>query len=374
MPLLQMGFRPFFLLAALLAAILTPLWPLIWFGRVQWVPSLPGHIWHAHEMLVGFTGAVVAGFLLTAVRNWTGRQTLQGAGLGLLALAWVGGRILALAPVHAGWGAAADMLFFAGLLVGIGRPLIATRNKRNLPFLALLSVLALLDLGVHLEPALAPRLLRGLLDGMMVLVVVVAARIIPMFTKNALPHAEVVRRPRLDQLALIAVLATGAAEVLGLPAWVVAVSSGVACLAVALRGASWAPLSTLGTPLLWVLHLGHAWVAVGFGLRALSVLGVVIPSAATHALAVGAIGTLTLGMMSRVALGHTGRPLVAPSSAVVGYVFMSLAVVARVLAAVNIAPYGLLVASGALFGLAFLAFVVGYTPVLLRPRVDGRPG
>lgn len=352
--LLRQGFRPFFLLAAVWAATAILSWALVLTGAV---PARTPQ-WHGHEMLSGFTLAVVAGFLLTAVRNWTGRITVRGPALALLAALWVAARIAAfMAPQIEG---RLDVLFLLGLLVAIARPIVRTRNLRNAPFLVVIAAWAALDVVFHLDASFASWALAHQLDLVAFLMVVITGRVVPGFTANALPGADVVRSPRVDAAA---VLATAGAAI-----W-----SPLACLAGVLvlgRARGWRAAATRSTPILWVLHLGHLWLGVGLILRGLGALALVPPTLGTHALTAGAIGTLTLGMMTRVSLGHTGRPLVTPRSSVVGYALVTLAAVLRCIAA--IAPSVALWAAAAIaFAAAFLAFLIDYAPILVAPRADG---
>jgi uncharacterized protein involved in response to NO len=352
--LLRQGFRPFFLLAAAWAATSILWWALVLAG------VLPARSpqWHGHEMLSGFTLAVVAGFLLTAVLNWTGRVTARGPTLAVLAGLWIAARIAALvAPTVEG---PLDVLFLAGLLIAIGGPIFGARNLRNAPFLVVLAAWAALDLVFHVDASLASWALARQLDLVAFLMVVITGRVVPGFTANALPRADVVRSPRVD---VAAVLATAFSVV-----W-----PPLACLAgtlVLVRARGWRSIATRSAPILWVLHLGNIWLAVGLFLRGLGALAVVPPTLGTHALTAGAIGTLTLGMMTRVSLGHTGRPLLTPRASVVGYGFVTLAAILRAAAAL-VPSVMLWVAAAIAFAAAYVAFLIDYAPILVRPRADG---
>ncbi len=353
-PLLRQGFRPFFLLAAVWAATAILSWALLLLG----VGPTRSTQWHGHEMLSGFTLAVVAGFLLTAVRNWTGRVTARGPVLAFLAALWTAARIAALvAPRIEG---PLDVLFLVSLLVAIARPILGSRNLRNAPFLVVIGVWAALDVVFHVDGSRASWALARQLDLVAFLMVVITGRVVPGFTANALPGADVVRSPRVDTAAVLAT----AGAVLWAP---------LACLAgplVLVRARGWRSAATRSSPILWVLHLGNLWLGVGLFLRGLGALALVPPTLGTHALTAGAIGTLTLGMMTRVSLGHTGRPLVTPRTSVWGYALVTLAAILRSVAAVAPSPI-LWVAAAVAFAAAFVAFLIDYAPILVAPRADG---
>jgi uncharacterized protein involved in response to NO len=212
-------------------------------------------------------------------------------------------------------------------------------------------------------------------DVVLLIMAVVAGRVIPMFTNNAVAGAGARRLPAIEYAALASLVALALADLGALHPWT-GVVAGAAALVHAVRLALWAPLATRRVPLLWILHLSYAWVVVHLVLRAAADFGLVTPSVAMHALAVGGIGGLTLGMMTRSALGHTGRPLVAGRPEILAYVLVQLSAVARVL--VPLAAPGVYLqsvgASGLLWSLAFVVFTLAYAPMLTRPRIDGRPG
>jgi uncharacterized protein involved in response to NO len=378
-PFLSLGFRPFYLLAGLFGAVSVLLWSAQFAGWLGSVAPFKGAAWHAHEMLFGYAFAVITGFLFTAVRNWTQQPTPTGAALAGLALFWLAGRVLALTP-WAGWAAATDTVFAVGVAVGIGRPLLASGNRRNYFFIPLVLVLGGANLAFHtalhgLAPFSAGAALAVGLDVVLFTIAVVAGRVVPMFTNNAVPRAGARRQLAIERLTLATVLALLIADVAGLPQ----VAASIAAFAAAAHGARlalWAPLATRHNPLLWILHVSYAWIVVHLALRAAAGLDWVSPSLAAHALTIGGIGGMTLGMMTRSALGHTGRPLTAGWAETASYVLVQLAVIARVLVPV-VAPQwhvaGILL-SGLAWGAAFTVFAAAYWPILTRPRVDGRPG
>jgi len=264
------------------------------------------------------------------------------------------------------------------LLPGLWR----RRNYRNLGFVPLVLLFALANLSVHLSwmgrsPLSADMALDFTLNLVLLIMVVMGGRVIPSFTRNALPQAGVRQSPLLDKTAIATVAALTVVEALPVDSAGVGVAALLAALANGARLARWGGWVTRGTPLLWVLHLAYGWVVLGLALKgAAAFLPDVPASAGAHAITVGGIGLLTLGMMSRVALGHTGRPLRVSSLIVVAYGLLNLAALVRVavpwLSAG--AQTGALHTSGLLWSLAFLLFTVVYAPILTRPRADGMPG
>lgn len=375
-----LGFRPFFLAAGVLAVVLMGAWLLVLQGRLDtgaWAPL----DWHGHEMLFGFTIAVIAGFLLTAVRNWTGLATPAGPPLAALFAVWLAGRLAwALPGVTPPVVALLDLAFLPALAIVLALPILRARQFVNLVFPALLLALAAANALVHLEALALARTARLGLHGaasmVVMILVIVGGRVIPNFTDNRLGSRARRWKPiemALPWLTLLALLGWLAAPVS-------AATALLAALAAVLHGsrlAGWYTGRVWGVPLLWVLHLGYAWLPLGFALLALAAAGVV-PSAspALHAFTAGGIGVLTLGMMARVSLGHTGRLLEAPPVMTWAFVAINLAALLRVVPPLLMpavtAPA--LLASGLLWIAAFALFGFVYAPMLLRPRVDGKPG
>jgi uncharacterized protein involved in response to NO len=384
-PILALGFRPFFLLAAIFAAAAVPLWLLIYEGILEPVSYLPPAIWHGHEMVFGFVIAVVAGFLLTASSHWTGWQTASGWKLALLAGLWIVGRtaMAAGSNLPAWLLIGIDVAFLPIVAVGLAIPILRAGNRRNIAFPVILLILGVANLTIHLgalgvidwDPS---RSLRLAIDLILLMIGVLGGRVIPSFTKNALPQARVNPCPKASVLALLSLAALAIAEpATGNPIVTgsIALTAGVVN---ALRMRGWGSLATRRTPILWVLHVGYAWLAAGLILRGVAELTDSIPlDAGIHALTLGAIGSMIIGMMSRVALGHTGRSIVAAPLTIAAYWLVNGAAVLRVLFAI-VATDDLrlmsLVSSGLLWSLAFLAFTIIYLPILSRPRADGRPG
>ncbi|MBK7473896.1 MAG: NnrS family protein, partial [Betaproteobacteria bacterium] len=370
----NLGFRPFYLLASGFAALSVLLWIAQYAG---WLPAayLRTPAWHGHEMLYGYALAVVAGFLLTAVRNWTGKPTPSGAPLIALALLWLAGRVLVLTPFALA-AAVVNAAFPVAVAIGIGIPIVQSRNKRNYFFIALLLLMGLAVLALHLSnmgivawPERAS--LQVGLDVVLFILAVMGGRVIPMFTNNGVPGANATRHPLVEKLALGSVLAVLGADLLQAPPAVIAVLALAAALAHAARLTLWQPWRTTAKPIVWVLHLAYGWIVVHLALRGLAALGLVSELFAVHALTVGAIGGMTIGMMTRTARGHTGRPLVVDRFEVTCYVLVALAAAVRVFGGM-LAPQAylaMLIASGLCWSAAFALYAVRYWPVLTRPRL-----
>lgn len=377
------GFRPFFLLAGSFAALIIALWLLSLAGSVQLDAYLGPMYWHAHEMVFGFTVAVIAGFLLTAAGNWTGRETAVGGRLILLVALWVAGRVafVAMTVLPGPVIAVADLAFLPALAVVVGRALVAARNRRNYPVLAIVIVLWLADLATHLDAngvlrGWQWRAMLGAIDVVILLILFVSARIFPMFTRNATQAASIHNVRSLDIATVVAMAGLVIVDV-AFPARHIAAVLAAATAALALvRSLPWGARHTLRHPLLWILHIGHGWIVVGLALRAVAELTNKLPLAsAIHALTVGAIGCTTLGMMARVSLGHSGRPLVVRAPVALAFGLVALAAVIRALGPLSLPTYAIaLYLSGILWSLGFALFALTYARILVQPRIDGRPG
>jgi uncharacterized protein involved in response to NO len=378
------GFRPFFLVAAAFAAAIVPLWLLVLFGAARATPYLEPASWHAHEMVFGFAAAVIAGFLLTAVGNWTGRETLVGPPLLALCALWVAGRlaIAFAALLPRGVVAAIDLAFLPALILVLARPLVAAQNRRNFVMLALVGAMFAANVAIHFDaigiaPGIARRACLVGVDLVVLTIVIIAGRVVPMFTRNATGVATIRSSPPLDAFAIAAVAVTALLDVVAAGTRAVGVAAAVAAVLTAARATGWLTPRVFRHPLLWVLHVAYAWIPVGLALRAVAAFNPAIAApAAVHALTAGAIGAATLGMMARVALGHTGRPLVAPRPVAWGFAAITAAALLRVFVPIVHPGWyaASLVASGALWSAAFLAYLVCYAPILGRPRIDGRSG
>lgn len=376
----DLGFRPFYLLASAFAALSIALWALQFAGLLGGA-YLRGALWHAHEMVFGFALAVIVGFLFTAGRNWTNRPTPTGPRLAALAALWLAGRVLVLSPFP--WLAAlVNVAFPLAAAAAIAAPFVAARNRRNYFFVTLLVLLAVAQGAFHLAQLGVVALGSGAaiqvaLDVVLFIVVVMAGRVVPMFTNNGVPGAQAQRHPLVERVALGSVLALLAADVLqpGAAALAGAIAA-VAAAAHLARALLWQPWTTRRTPLVWVLHAAYAWVPLHLALRAAAAAGLVLPTIAAHALTVGAVGALIAGMMTRTARGHTARPLVAGRAEIACYALILLAAAVRVFVplAVPSATAAAALVSGLLWSAGFGVFAVAYWPVLTRARRDGKPG
>ena len=386
--LLASGFRPFFLVAGLSAILSLLPWMVTLSGGWMWPTPWGGMRFHAHEIVHGFAMAAVGGFLLTAVPNWTKTARVQGPMLGALLGAWLLGRFgiwaasVLPAPLVAGF----DLLFLPLLLTQIGRPIVQRRNARNYVFLALLAVVFGSSLVDHLDgmqitylgARLGPRLGAY---AILVMVAIIGGRVIPLFTRNALRSAggevAIPARPTL-QFALLTLASLALlADAFEAPRWLagaLGISAGVLTL---VRLAGWRGREARGLPLVWILHVGYLFLGLGLlALGASALTPRVPPGPALHLLGAGAIGTMVMAMMSRAALGHSGRPLEVGAPMVAAYLCVIAGALLRSVGAALAPTYFLVsvVAGGALFSLGYLIYLVVYIPILLSPRADGKPG
>jgi uncharacterized protein involved in response to NO len=335
-------------------------------------------------MLFGYGTAVLAGFLLTATPSWSGRAPVRGGALAALAAIWLAGRLATLAGgAFPALAAATDLAFLPALALAI-MPALRAAPRRNLAFLPVLGMLTLANLvtqldGLDVLPGAGAQALRVALDLFVLLIALIGGRIVPAFTASALaaPGVTAGTRPfaARDRLAIGSLILLLLADVAGFAR----VAGAIALVAALLNGwrlFGWGGSRTLREPILWVLHLGYVWLALGLAWKGLvGLTEFAPPSDALHGLAVGAVGTMSLAVMSRATLGHTGRALHAPRSIVASYLLVSAAAIARLVGAlVSGLALPLLVISGALWSLAFAVFAVRLGPALLRARADGRPG
>jgi uncharacterized protein involved in response to NO len=381
------GFRPFFLAAGVYGALALVAWLVLFQQGLAPFGALPPMYWHAHEMLYGFVAAAVAGFMLTAVPSWTGSPGFAGAPLAAVFAIWMAGRAALLLIGVLPWlvVAAVELAFVPALIVLLAPPLVRARNA-NTPLLLVLAALwsadAVFLYGLKVQDL---GLLRGALHFgihlVLLLVTVIGGRIVPAFTANALRRRGVAvtlrRSPWLERLTITSMVAVVAVEVLAPQTWVAAATAAAAALAHLVRLAGWHGQSTLRDPLVWVLHAAYAWLPLGFALKALSLsFGTPWASHWLHALTIGAAALMILAVMTRASLGHTGRPLVVSNVTAGAYAMLTLAALVRVFGpALLPGSYtGTALGAGLLWLVAFGAFVAVYAPVLLRARVDGKPG
>lgn len=378
-PFLRLGFRPFYLLAAVFAAFSVPLWIAQYYGWLSGFPHV-GLYWHMHEMVYGFAIAVIIGFLYTAGRNWTGLWTPRRGQLAAIAALWLVGRIAILTapPIFA---AIVDVAFLPLAAWPIYSVLQRTGNKRNLFLVGLLGVLALANAAFHMAVLgwIAVTPVAAIQVAILVIVMIesaIGARVIPGFTVNGAPGTKTIVHPKRDRICLGLTVAASLSWICGLPAPLIAALAGAAACSQLLRLSGWKPHRTLHQPLLWILHLSYAWIPIGFFLIALSALNIVSPSAAFHALTVGSMAGLIIGMMTRTTLGHTGRPLKVGKVEVLMYLLIQSGAIARLWAAIDTTPMRdtMLVLATVCWSGAFLLYAIVYGPYLYRSRIDGREG
>jgi uncharacterized protein involved in response to NO len=376
-----LGFRPFFLAAGVYAVVMMALWLLVLNGTLK-IGHLSPLVWHGHEMLFGFTVAVIGGFLLTAAQNWTGLKMPSGWPLAGLFVLWLAGRVGFLIPgLPVGLVALLDLLFLPVLALTLAWTIIKARQLKNAPFPLLLLVLATANGMVHLEalgrPAASLSLGLYLATYVVVtIIVMMGGRVIPSFTDNKL-QTRARRWTLIEWLVPVATLGALLAVLIAPRSITATVLAALAAGVHGIRLAGWYTRKIWSVPLLWILHLGYAWVVVGFALLALSAAGVhATAMSSLHAFTAGSVGALTLGMMARVSLGHTGRMLEPAPIMTLAFVAINLAALVRVGAPLLVpeARVQSLELAGLLWIVAFGLFVAVYTPFLLRARADGKPG
>ena len=383
-PVLRLGFRPFYLGATLFALLAIPLWVALFLGHWELSMALPPLLWHAHEMLFGFAIAVILGFLLTAVKAWTGLATPRGASLGALTLLWLAARVAAVTGPYALY-AVLDLALLPLVAAVLTTLLLRANNQRNLPLAVMLMLLALANGVFHLSVigAVEASPLKPLFAALALIVMiesVIAGRVIPAFTMSATPGLKLNVRPSVER-------ATLAFTALALLLWVLAPADAVwgmatgaafslAAIAHLLRLLQWRPAMTRHRPILWILHLAYAWIPLGLALLAAAQFGWIAVSAGVHALAIGATGGLIIGMVTRTARGHTGRALQVSRAEVTAYGLVMGAAAVRVLLPLAMPqwlPIALVIAATA-WSVAFAIYLFIYTPWLLQTRFDGKDG
>jgi uncharacterized protein involved in response to NO len=378
------GFRPFFLLAGLHAALSLLAWVGVMQGWIEAPAGWPSATLHGHEMIFGFATAALAGFLLTAVPGWAKTGPVRGWRLAFLALLWLAGRAGAAAGADPAVYAALDLAFLPGLAAFVAPGILRGSAKRNAILLVVLAVMWTANAGVHLAMLgagfVAPRWGNELGLALFILVIaLIGGRIVPPFTIGGTRMAgrpvELAATPRLDRAVMATTAAWAASLALDLPESAVAVAAGLAALANGARLLRWRTLATLRIPLVWILHLGYAWLVLGLAAAAGAWLGLWPKAVALHALGAGAVATMILAVMSRAALGHTGRKLVAAPVTTAAYLLVTAGAAGRVIASLVEGDTQLLIAAAGLaWAAGFALYLAVYAPILLSPRADGRPG
>lgn len=382
--LFALGFRPFFLFAGLSAVGLIAIWTAAFLGVMPLNNYYGFMLWHQHEMLFGYGAAVVAGFLLTAVGNWTGAVTLVKKPLAFLAIIWLLARVL---PFMADWVphiviAAVDIAFLPGVIAGLYAPLMLSKNRANQAFMLILAAMTVANLMIHFAVLgwieVSTNTWVTLSWQLIVLVMAIfAGRVVGFFTEKMVPGARNRNVEWVEKAAVPVVLVWMACWLLG---YGMALPGIIAALAAALvhgiRLSLWFHKDLWRAPMMWVLHAAYWWVVLGFVLQALVGLGVLVGTSWVHAFTLGGLGGLTVGMMSRVSLGHTGRTVSALTPMAPAFVLLNIAAVVRVVLPM-IEPAWLSYAvaiSGVVWVVAFAGFCVLYAPILILRREDGQPG
>ena len=385
--LFSFGFRPFFLLAGVYALIMIPWWMFGYAHGNLSFSGLPPMYWHAHEMIYGFVMAAIAGFLLTAVPSWTSERGFAGKPLIATVVLWAAGRIaMNMADGLPFWMLAlVELALVPTLIALLAPPILRTRN-RNLPLLGVLVVLWIIDVAflaaiARTDVTLAAGSMRLAIDFVLVLITVIGGRIVPAFTANALrrrgEEPRVVTHPPRELIVIGLMVAVAIADVFVPDRILSGILAALAAIAHIWRLSGWRSFRTGGEPVLWIMHLAYAWMPLGLALKAVAIVGSADwASKWQHALTTGVIATMILAVMTRVALGHTGRPLVVARAIAVAYLLLTFTALLRTLGvAIFPAHYLLtLTIAATTWSACFGIFLVVYAPILWRPRVDGKSG
>ena len=374
------GFRPFFFSGALFGALGIFIWAAFYAGFGVSPPAFLQDpvLWHAHEMIYGFSMAIVAGFLLTAVANWTGGAPARQRHLAALFLLWMAGRVVMAVdlglPV---WlFVVIEASFIPAVAVSLAIPLLRSWNKRNFVFLTILSVVFGCDVWFLSSGNISA--LYGALMMILMMVSLIGGRVIPAFTVAALRWRGIMAyqtdQPRMDMLAMLSLAGIAACLLFFGETPALGVVAGLSCLIHAWRMRHYHTLKTGADPLVWILHVGFGWLVLGLGLLSLAGFGLLPLQAVVHALTAGCIGSMILGMICRVTLGHTGRPLQVGRLTVLSFWLLQAAVVLRVFGPMVVPQWTqmLIVVSGILWGACFVAYLKVYAAMLFAPRPDGQ--
>lgn len=385
-PIWGLGFRPFFLMGSLAAVLLVTFWSSVFFKGDLPTGLFDPVVWHAHEMIYGFAMAIVAGFILTAGANWTGTKGLSGNKLLILFLTWLLARLLFALSLYVSVPPIilflVDMLFLPGLIWALALPLIRSRQWRNIQFLLVFSLLIIGNILIHLsamEVIDSNYAYKGIYLGVnliLLILVIIGGRVVPFFTANALGDPSIRKFEIIEKATLVSVCGYIFFDFIEKNEMYSGQMALVAAAFNFVRLLGWKPWKTLKYPILWILHVGYFWIVLGFVLIFLSATMDVLPrSVSLHAFTAGAMGTFIIGMMSRVSLGHTGRPLRLAKGFILSYLFITLSGIIRVVSGFISEYYtqGILL-SGIFWALSFLIFLGFYFKILMSPRADGRPG
>lgn len=380
--LFALGFRPFFLLAAITAPLFITLWMLKLFGVITLSNYYSATGWHAHEMLFGYTVAVIAGFLLTAAGNWTGVKMISGWRLALLSAVFILGRIAPfITELPYGFIAALDLFFIPLVAILIAIPVIKVKQWSNFVFVPVLLAMAAANLTVHLSTlniidASIVSGSRAMLYVVVLLIVVMGGRVIPFFTERGVDGVITKKWTWIDNLSGLSVVLLLITDTIYNNTLVTGYFALFAAIIHSIRLFGWYSNKIWQVPLVWILQISYAWLIIGFLLKSLMIFNLSAAIFSYHALTVGGIGMMTLGMMARVSLGHTGREMKLNSWMVLAFILINVAVVFRVIIPIFMHDYylQLIQVAGWLWTIAFIIYFLVYAPMWLRPRVDGRPG
>jgi len=379
--LFSLGFRPFFLVASIFAFLSILIWVIVLFFSVN-ISAFnyyPATIWHAHEMIFGYLMAVISGFLLTAIKNWTGIQTINGTKLLLLVSLWIVGRIAPFMTDINWLIAIGDMLFLPVLAYFVALPLIQASNKRNYFIIGLIIIFGLLNMLIHSELlGLATNVsnyaLKIGLYLIIALIIIMAGRVLPMFSQNGVTiKYQVKKYPFVEKLVIPSYILFMISVIFIKIPMVVFIASLLTAMIHSMRLKGWYNSQIWQVPLVWVLHVGYLFLIVGFIMSAISAFKPSLYFLAMHAFSVGTVGIITSGMMARVSIGHTGRNLKHPPKTVYSiFLFLTLAAIVRSLLPIIFPSFyqWTILVSGLLWALAFLLFVISYAGFLIKPRAD----
>ena len=386
-PILRLAFRPLFLGGTLFSVIAIVWWLYFWLNPFNWSPYGGPVWWHGHEMLFGFGAAIVVGFLLTAVQSWTGVIGIRGKPLAALVLMWLSGRLLLAfgSGLPDGLIVAADVSYLLFAAIAMAYPVIKVKQWRNLMFVPILFVFALLNMASHWgviteQPQLAVQSLHATIMLFVLIISIVGGRVIAAFTANTMGNQRAQPMQWLEAVSIISIVFMLVIAFYGfsnVPSALLLIVSGVAALANGWRFLRWGFQHSWSDPMLWSLHLAYTFIPLGFIALALHSVGLLDNvSAALHGFTVGSIGGMILAMISRVTLGHTGRPLNPHKLVPLAFVFILSAAIVRVVLPAwlpELTNWGIGLA-GVLWVFAYGIYIFFYAPMLLTTRADGNPG
>lgn len=385
-PLLTLAYRPLFLGGTLFSIVALGWWVHFWLNPFDWQPYGGAVWWHAHEMLFGFGVAIVSGFLLTTVASWTGVKALQGWPLLALAMVWLLGRLLVAfgGGLPEGVVMAADLLYLLLASAAMAYPIIRSRRWRHLVFLPMLITMTLLNGLSHWaiitdNTALAMQSLHATIFAFIWIIAFLGGRVLPAFTANSTNYLKAPPAVWLDITSITTIILMLIIALTGFtntPSWLLLAVAALGAVANSWRFLRWGILHSRGVPLLWSLHLSYAFIPLGFIALVLYSIGWTANlSAALHSFTVGAMGGMILAMISRITLGHTGRPLEPPRMMTLAYIAILTATVARVLlpAALPSQAHWAIAIAGILWIVAYLIYLLYYAHMLVSPNVESDP-